>query len=200
MEPPCPCGAGEIIDVAALVADAEANNDNAAAGLDPDALDVAVGFVQTSLPGGRYFVNQIGGVGAIDLRISGKSALFVGGDLIATGRFRIELEPDAELDLFVRGDLTLRVPHSSATRRGQAPRACTWAARADVALAGYGAFTGNLYAPQADILVGGYGDISGSLFGKNIIAAGFLNVGYDDGIRNTGDDCPPSGGDVPRIR
>ncbi len=200
IEPPCPCGAGEIIDVAALVSDAEENNDNALAGFDADALNAAVGLVQTRLPGGRFFVNQIGGVGAINLRVGGKAALFVGGDVTATGRFRIELEPGAELDLFVRGNLTL----TGAAEFGDAERPAATriyvGGTGDVAIAGYSAFIGNLYAPTADILVGGYGDVRGSLFGKNIVAAGFLEVGYDEVITESGEDCPPDDIDVPRIR
>jgi hypothetical protein len=59
---------------------------------------------------------------------------------------------------------------------------------------------GNLYAPTANILVGGFGQIYGSLFGKNIDAAGFLSVGYDAAIGQTGKGCPPNVNDVPRIR
>lgn len=41
----------------------------------------------------------------------------------------------------------------------------------------------------------------GSLFGKNIIAAGFLDLGYDASIRDGGEGCPPlEPGDIPRIR
>jgi hypothetical protein len=198
--PPCACGAGEVIDVPALVAEGERDNDNAALGLDPDALNAAIGAVEVTLPGGRYFVHQIGGVGAMRLKIGGKTAIFVEDDVIATGAFAIELEPDAELDLFVRDNLVI----TGAARFGDRARPSATrvyvGGTGDVAVAGYAAFVGNLYAPTANIVVGGYGQIYGSLFGKNIVAAGFVSVGYDEGIRDTGDTCPPSGSDVPRIR
>src|SRR5690606_14875509 len=59
------------------------------------------------LPCGRYYVNQIGGLGGVTLRIQGRTALFVGGDVWATGLFKIELDPGAELDLFIQDDFVL---------------------------------------------------------------------------------------------
>jgi hypothetical protein len=198
---PCGCGAGEIIDVASLVEDARSDNDNAAIGLDPDALDVTVGIgTALELPTGRFYVNQIGGIGGINLRVTGKTALFVGDDLLATGAFRIELGPDAEIDLFVRGNLALTGAALFGDRARPAATRIYVGGSGDVTVAGYSAFVGNLYAPTADITIGGYGQIYGSLFGKNINAAGFLSVGYDSAIGDTGQGCPPNAADVPRIR
>jgi hypothetical protein len=198
--PPCACGAGEIIDVSALVGEGQQDNDNSAVGLDADALNASIGAVSVTLPGGRYFVHQIGGVGAMRLKIAGKTAIFVEDDVIATGAFAIDLEPDAELDLFVRDNLVI----TGAARFGDRARPSATrvyvGGTGDIAIAGYAAFVGNLYAPTANVVIGGYGQIYGSLFGKNITAAGFLSVGYDEGIRDTGQGCPPSQSDVPRIR
>jgi hypothetical protein len=199
--PPCACGSGQIIDVAALVDDARANNDNASIGLDPDALNLSVGIgTPLELPSGRFYLNQIGGVGGINLRVTGKTALFVGYDLLATGAFRVELEPDAELDLFVRDNLAITGAALFGDRARPSATRVYVGGTGDITVAGYGAFVGNLYAPTANILVGGFGQIYGSLFGKNIDAAGFLSVGYDAAIQQTGRGCPPNVNDVPRIR
>ena len=198
--PPCACGAGEIIDVSALVAEGEADNDNDGVGLDVDALNAEIGAVEVTLPGGRYFVHQIGGVGAMRLNITGKTAIFVEDDVIATGAFAIELAPDAELDLFVRDNLVI----TGAARFGDRARPSATrvyvGGTGDVAIAGYAAFVGNLYAPSANVVIGGYGQIYGSLFGKNINAAGFLSVGYDESIRQPSSECPPPDGELPRVR
>lgn len=202
VDAPCACAPEQIIDVPALVDEARDANDNAAVSLDPDDLNVVVGIgTELTLPTGRYYVNQIGGVGAITLHVTGKVALFVGDDLLATGLFRVELDPDAEIDIFVQDNLVI----TGAARFGDLSRPA--AARiyvggtGDVAIAGATAFGGNLYAPTANILVGGFGRVDGSLFGKNIIAAGFLSVGYDASVLDPGEGCPPvEDGDVPRIR
>jgi hypothetical protein len=199
--PPCACGSGALIDVGALVEDARLNNDNASIGLDADALNLVVGLgTPLELPTGRFYVNQIGGVGGINLRVTGKTALFIGDDLFATGAFRVELAPDAEIDLFVRGDLALTGAALFGDRARPAATRVYVGGSGDVTVAGYGAFVGNLYAPTANITVGGFGQIYGSLFGKNINAAGFLSVGYDAAVQQTGEGCPPNAADVPRIR
>jgi hypothetical protein len=202
VEPPCACAPEQLIDVAALVDAAESDNDNAAVGLDTGDFNLVVGIgAEVSLPGGRYYVNQIGGLGAVTLRVSGKVALFIADDLITTGLFRIELDPAAEIDIFVRDNLIV----AGAALFGDPARPSATriyvGGTGDVALAGATAFVGNLYAPTANVLIGGVGRVEGSLFGKNILAAGFLSVGYDSSITEPGEGCPPvADGDVPRIR
>ena len=202
IEAPCACGADRVIDVSALVDAAEADNDNARAGLDQDALNVVVGIgAEATLAAGRYFIHQLGGLGSLTLHVTGKVALFVGDDVIAAGAFRVELEPDAELDLFVRDNLVI----TGAALFGDPERPSATriyvGGTGDVAIAGVSAFVGNLYAPRANILVGGLGQARGALFGKNVIAAGFLDLGYDASIRDAGDGCPPlEPADIPRIR
>jgi hypothetical protein len=202
VDAPCACAPEQIIDVAALVDAARDDNDDAAAGLDPDDLNAVVGLgAEATLPGGRYYLRQLGGVGSLTLHVTGDTALFVEDDLIATGLFRIELAPDAELDVFVRGNLVV----TGAALFGDPERPSATriyvGGTGDVAIAGASAFVGNLYAPQANILVGGVGQVQGSLFGKNIIAAGFLDLGYDASVTGGGEECPPlEPGDIPRIR
>jgi hypothetical protein len=202
IEPPCACAPEQIIDVAALVAAAESDNDNAAAGLDPDAFDVVVGIgADIRLPGGRYYVDQVGGLGSVTLHVGGDTALFVAGDLVTTGLFRVELEPGAELDLFVRDDLVVTGAALFGDPARPAATRIYVGGTGDVAIAGASAFVGNLYAPTANVLIGGVGRVEGSLFGKNIVAAGFLSVGYDESIQERGEDCPPvAEGDLPYIR
>ncbi|HTV22697.1 MAG TPA: hypothetical protein VMG12_28605 [Polyangiaceae bacterium] len=202
VDAPCGCAPEQIIDVAALVDAAQSDNDNARAGLEPDDLNVVVGIgAEVTLPGGRYFVHQLGGVGSLTLHVTGNTALFVQDDLVATGLFRVELAPDAELDVFVRDNLVV----TGAARFGDPSRPSATriyvGGTGDVAIAGASAFVGNLYAPTANILVGGVGQVQGSLFGKNVIAAGFLDLGYDASVRDGGEACPPlEPGDIPRIR
>jgi len=114
---------------------------------------------------------------------------------------RVELDPDAELDLFVRDNLLI----TGAALFGDPARPSATrvyvGGTGDVAIAGASAFVGNLYAPSANILIGGLGRVDGALFGKNVIAAGFLDLGYDASIRNAGEQCPPLlPSDIPRIR
>jgi hypothetical protein len=202
VDAPCACAPEQIIDVAALVEAARTDNDNARVGLEPDDLNGVVGIgAEVTLPRGRFFVHQLGGVGSLTLLVTGKAALFVEDDVVTTGLFRVELEPDAELDVFVQGNLIVTGAASFGDEARPSGTRIYVGGTGDVAIAGASAFVGNLYAPQANILVGGVGQVEGSLFGKNILAAGFLDLGYDESIREPGNDCPPpAAGDIPRLR
>ncbi len=191
VDEPCGCGSDEVLDIASLVAGAASANDNAAIGLDAHALDLVAGIgTALTLPSGRYFLHQLGGLGAINLRISGKVELHVGDDFFAGPLFRVTLEPDAEVDIFVRDNFVL----AGASLLGDPARPSATriyvGGSGDIAVAGLNAFAGNLYAPTANVLVGGIGKVYGSLFGKNIIAAGLLDVGFDESVRE-GVECTP---------
>jgi hypothetical protein len=199
--PPCDCE--QLLDVAALVAEARTLNDNTSIGLDPEALARVAGVgTALALPTGRFYLRELGGLGALRLRISGKAALFVEDDFVAGGLFSVALDPGAEIDIFVQGNFVL----AGAAILGDParPRATRIyvGGSGDIAVAGLNAFVGNLYAPTANVLVGGVGRVYGSLFGKNVVAAGFLDVGYDESIREGSPGCPPEDptpGDDPSV-
>ncbi len=194
--PPCACDAGEIVDVPALVAEARTNNDNAAIELDSNEIDLVVGIGRVlALPTGRYHLHQIAGAGALDLHIEGRVSLFVDDDFYAGGLFRVSLAPDAEFDLFVEDDFALAGAAVIGDPTRPAATRIYVGGTGDIAIAGLNLFAGNVYAPRANVLVGGVGRVLGSLFGKNIIAAGFLDVGYDESVREGNPVCPPPGGD-----
>lgn len=189
--PPCACRDDEVLDVAAIVEDGMQDNDNAAVGLDPKAMNVVAGIgVELALPCGRYYVDQIGGLGSLTLRIQGRTALFVGDDVWAGGLFKIELDPGAELDLFIRDNFTI----AGAAKFGDEDRPAAVriyvGGTGDIAIAGYGNFAGNVYAPRANITIAGLGVVHGSLFGKNINSPGAVFVHYDESVLEVGDECP----------
>jgi hypothetical protein len=202
VEDPCACAPQQIIDVAALVDAAAIDNDNARAGLSQDDLNLVIGIgAEATLTSGRYYIHQLGGVGALTLHVSGPVALFVEDDFIATGLFRVELEPEAELDVFVRDNFVVTGAALFGDPKRPSATRIYVGGTGDVAIAGASAFVGNLYAPSANILVGGFGKVFGSLFGKNVLAAGFLDLGYDSSILEPGQGCPPvEPGDIPTIQ
>jgi hypothetical protein len=183
VEAPCACGEGERVNVAAAVAAAREDNDNAEVGLDPHGLDLAVGIGRAlTLPSGRYYVHQVGSLGAIELAIDGKVELYVGDDFLAGPLFAVTLAPGAELDLFVQDNFALAGAAVLGDPRRPAATRIYVGGTGDIAVAGLNAFAGNLYAPTANVLVGGVGKVFGSLFGKNIVAAGLLDVGFDESV------------------
>ena len=78
LDEPCACQDGEILDVAGIVTQGQAQNDDASIGLLPGAFDAAVGVLDQDLPCGRFYLDQIGGIGDVTYHVNGRTALFVG--------------------------------------------------------------------------------------------------------------------------
>ncbi len=189
--PPCACGADVVPDLAGLVADARNDNDNAALvpALPPRALADVIGVASVTLPCGHYYLDEIAGAGVIAVRVTGRVALFVGGDVNPTGLFVIQVDPGAELDLVIGGNLRATGAGSFGSWDQPGATRIYVAGGDEVKLTGASGFAGNLYAPHATVRGTGATFVRGSLFGRRIEIPGFLSVGYDPSVR--GDQCPP---------
>ena len=151
--PPCDCNAAQYLDVAAVVARHATSNDNAAAGVDPNALLNYDSGSELELPCGRFHLAGIHGQGPLTLKIRGRVALFVAGHVNLNGPFRIELlGDDASLDLFFAETL---VTSSTADFGGQThpDRVRTYfGGTGTVNLGGNSVFAGHIYAPRAELV------------------------------------------------
>jgi hypothetical protein len=190
VEPPCPCGPADVIDIGAMVEAARLDNDNAAVGLDPGALANVVGIgVEIELPCGRFYLDSVGGLGGITLRMDGHTALFVGGDVDAVGALDVELGPEGELDLFIAGNLVTIGAGSFGDRSRPSATRVYIGGAGDVVLVGASEFVGNVYAPRSRITSVGAAFVYGSIFGQTIDIPGALIVSYDLDILEVGEDC-----------
>jgi hypothetical protein len=198
--PPCACEPHQILDIGSVVDSAARDNDNALVGLDPAVLNDVAGIgVEIELPCGRFYLERIGGLGGITLRVTGHTALFVEGDVNSLGYLSVELAPEGELDLFIKGNLVaIGAGSFGSTERPAASRIYV-GGEGDVVLVGAAEFVGNVYAPRSRITAVGAAFVYGSLFGRHIDMPGALMVNYDRHILNVGDDCgdeqedPPAG-------
>lgn len=203
---PCACKPSEILDIGAIVTQGQTQNDDADIGLAPNALDAVVGAADITLPCGRFYLDQIGGLGAVTFEVPGRTALFVGGDIASAGVLDFNVGPAGELDVFVAGNL---IP-TGATTFGNVARPAAVriyvAGSSDVVLTGAGQFVGNIYAPNANAILTGYSDVFGSIFAGDFEAPGAVFIHYDRGVLDAGNECPPppppvsscdGGGDAP---
>jgi hypothetical protein len=189
--PPCACGASDLVDIAAFVAGHAQNNDDAAIGLSPTQLTGYTGDVSLDLPCGVYYVGPIHGNGALTLRITGRVALLVDGDLNATQPFTAELDTnDAELDLMIGGTLTSnatlmigRSDHPSRTR-------LYVGGSGTIQLAGGSQLAANLYAPLAPIALSGGATVYGSLFANRLDQSAPVMIHYDVDVLRADLNCP----------
>lgn len=193
LTPPCACADNELLDVAGIVREGLSRNDNGRIGLDLDALSNVTSPKELTLSCGRFALRAVSGEPAITLHISGRVLLFVDGDVTAGRGFSLKMEPGAELDWFIRGNLSV----SGEALLGDDARA--GATRlyvlgpGDIALPGTARFAANLYAPRARVSVGALGDIYGSVFGASITSLGPLLAHYDRAVLRADERCaaPP---------
>ncbi len=194
--PPCDCAPADIVDIGAIVTYGMTHNDNADVPLDPTALASVTGIgVDITLPCGRFYITEIGGLGTITLHIHGRTALYVGGDVDALGALSVDLGTAGELDLFIAGDMLSIGAGSFGDRARPAASRIYVGGTHDVTLVGASGFVGNVYAPNARITAVGDTEVYGSLFGGQVDMPGYLNIHYDRAILDVDADCPPPPGE-----
>jgi hypothetical protein len=202
LDTPCLCDAPHLLDIDAIVDDGQAHNDNAdpSVQLDPASLTNLIGYNHVDLPCGRFYVDEISGAGELDLHVTGRTALFVGGDVAVTGYLNVTVDPNAELDLFVRGNM-LQIGYGKFGNQAHPASVRVYVGGdADILYLGYQPFAGNLYAPKARLWSAGYIDVAGSLFAREIDAGDFLHVQYDTDILTQPDECEPPPDEPPMCK
>lgn len=172
--PPCPCATEERFDTAAAVALRRGDHGNTNAIGDPaDAHSLA-------LTCGRHYIDGLDVAGDLALRVAGRSALYVDGDLVAGGALTVALAPGAGLDLFVAGDLRaaggLRLGDAAGDGRvrlhvgGDGP----------IEIASPSELHGMLYAPAAELVASAELTVFGALLVRGVRASADVIVHYDE--------------------
>lgn len=190
----CECGTASRVDVAKLVEAAKTANDNTTAGVRADMLANVQTALDVPLPCGRFYLTTIAGVGPFTLRVSGHTALYLAGDLAPAGPFEIIASPDAELDLFVGGNVVA----GGEFRLGDAAHP----ARTRLYVGGSGTLdlsrqttlAGNIHAPRAELVLSGAMELFGALLVRRLNVGGALRVHYDEAMLTGGRSCLPTAG------
>ena len=185
----CACAPEQILDIAGIVADVVSVNDNQRIDLALDQLDGAASPSTLHLSCGRYALRGISGSAPITLRVSGRVVLAVEGDVELPPNFSVELEPFAQLDWFISGNLEMNPDaRLGSVYRPAAVRVYVLGAN-EIALPGSPNVAINLYAPRADVNVDIAGNVFGALFAANVRANGLLFVHYDRAVLRAEDAC-----------
>ena len=189
--PPCACQASQLVDIAAFIAGHANDNQDASIGLTPGALTGYHGPVSLDLQCGVYYVGPVHGDGMLTLRVTGRVALLVDGDVTLTAPFEVDLATDdAEIDLMIGGTLSSgqavtigRADHPSRTRvyiAGTNP----------IQLSGDSQLAANLYAPRAPLALSAQTTVFGSLFVQRLDQSAPLTIHYDTDVRRADIACP----------
>ena len=193
---PQPCRCDDAVDVAVHIGNHEVANHNGEYGedgLDPAALTLVEGDAELDLPCGRYYLDELSGTGAgtVAIRATGRTALFVGGNITLQQDLVVALESDAELDLFVGGNIQV----SGVTRLGEPdrPRALRVyvVSGGSIRLTAGSELAGNLYAPLTDLASSVPLDLFGALVVNRVIAEGgaTVKVHHDRAIADAAETC-----------
>lgn len=188
VQEPCDCKAP--IDIPKVVDAFVAKNDNLALKIDPAVFNNNVAGTTVELPCGRFALTAIKGIN-YTLKITGRTLIAVAGDVSMAGALNVVLAPGAELDLFIKGNVSF-AGESSFGSVAEPARIRVYIGGNDVSLAGGMKLGGNLYAPFAQVGWAGDLDMAGSLFGKKFGFAGSLKLHYDEAILKQ-EGCQPPG-------
>ena len=101
---PCDCSAG-FIDIAGAITAAAATNADDAIGLAPTALASVSTPTSIALPCGTFYLSTIFAPAAVTIVVHGRTLLAIDGDVTVRGGLDVRLDPSAELDLLVRGQV-----------------------------------------------------------------------------------------------
>jgi hypothetical protein len=188
VSPPCPCGAAGGIDVRAVIAGHQAVNDDAAIALSPTAYS-SLNVDQTlTLPCGTFYLEGLAGSGTLTVVATGRAALSVRGSV---PRLKVQLEPGAELDLFIEGPLGFAPGELGDPTRPSALRLYATSG-ADLDLTPLAPFSGLLYAPDLSVTSGVATEVFGALVVANVNGGwgGLLAIHHDRAARSLGEACP----------
>lgn len=187
--PPCACGEGETLDIGGIVAATLSDNDNARLGLELDALAQVTAPTELTLSCGRFALRGIAGRGAISLRVSGRVALAVDGDVQIPPGFSLVLEPDAQLDWFIAGSLSLSLDARIGDEaRASAVRAYVLGSN-EIVLPGTEGVAMNVYAPRASVMIESLGNTYGAVFAGAIASRTALVAHYDRAVLRADEAC-----------
>jgi hypothetical protein len=197
IDEPCACEPEELLDIDAIIADGQADNHNAVIGLDPGAFSDVIGVTRWELPCGRFYVDEITGIGDLHLEINGRTALYVGDDVGITGHFDVEIGPEGSLDLFIKDNL-VQIGYGQFGEPNQPSKMRVYVGgEGDILFLGYQPVGANIYAPRSRLISAGYVDINGSLFLKDLDAGAYIDIAYDRDIIIPGESCPPPDDEEP---
>jgi hypothetical protein len=183
VKPPCNCDASP--DLAALVANHAMVNDNNSINLASDAL--IGGRSALDLPCGEYWLSQVTTKEMeLQLRVRGRTALYVNGDVYLGAGLRVMLDPMAELDLVVGGSL---FADDGMVGASNPERVRIWVAGPTLDLGDYARLSASVYAPNAVVVANGVLDVNGALLAGGIQAFNNVRVHYAGEILGAGASC-----------
>jgi hypothetical protein len=185
--PPCDCSSA-FVDLPAAVTAAVAHNDNAIAGLSVDELGALGAPTTVNATCGTFVVSSINAPRSLVFAVHSRVLLAVTGDVIVRGGLVVVLDPDAELDLLIGGQLVAT---------GGNPLGSASPARFRIWIAGSGPVVLNdaptvgaiISAPNATVTATSGLQLSGALLAHSLTLGDQLKLHFDEAVASSGAPC-----------
>lgn len=198
VEPPCNCSAPHTIDIGEAVARRAQVNANRWLNFDATRLEDLDSSTTVNLACGEYHFDRIRTQpgAALELRVRGRTAIFVAGDVSLGDNLIVTLEPEATLDIFVAGSFlsTGRVIGAPTA----AARVHLWVGSTSVSLSDQVQFGAVVYAPAAVLTAGAGARFTGALFVGALSISGDVRLTYDPAAALAGSACGTPRPDPPQ--
>jgi hypothetical protein len=188
---PCDCSSG-FVDLAGVIAAAQASNDDAIAGFPPDSLTTVDAATIVNVTCGTYLLTSIDATQTLVIAGHDRALLVVTGDVVVRAGMTVILDAGAELDMVIGG----RLIASGGNPIGSAApaRFRLWVAGTDsVVLDDAPPLGAMLHAPNAVVSASSGLQVFGGLFARSVTLGGQLVIHYDEAALSSGAACgePP---------
>ena len=185
---PCPCDVS-FVDVSGGIYSAAARNDNTSTLLG-GAITAAPGApVTVSLPCGTFHVSGIDVQAGLTLSVHGHVVLGVTGDVVLRAGLTVTLDPGADLDLLVEGQLLI----SGEGVIGNSVRPAAFriwiAGSQSIVLDDAPVIGATIYAPAAPVVAAKGFELFGALLAASVTFGDELSLHYDRALLSAGTAC-----------
>jgi hypothetical protein len=184
---PCDCGAG-VVDIAGAIAAAASHNADANVGLASDALASVTTPTTVALPCGTFSLSTISATASVTLIVRGRALLAVDGDVTTRGGLAVQLDPSAELDLVVGGNL-IASGGGAYGAPGGAARFRVWIAGTTIVFDNAPTVNAIIHAPSAWVNAASGLPLSGSLLARDVSIGADSTLHFDRAVLEAGMAC-----------
>jgi len=186
------CGKTDRIPVGDIVkAHKGSNNDNAAIGLDADALKSRTDASVLELPCGEYYLSEITSGEKVTIVADGRTALYVNGDLRVGNDLAIKPTATGELDIFVAGQVYLDNMGQIGDPAYPASTRLYVGGDQGVKLQDNARLGAYVYSVPGGITADDNLSVYGGIYAQFVQAGNDLRIHYDRAVLDAGKNCTP---------
>ena len=168
----------------------QGSNDNQIIGLDSGALNQPGGKRRLELPCGEYYLSNIDTQYKTTIVVTGRTALYIGGEVNSKNDYVIKPTKSAELDLFVEGDVNLMNKAQFGSLAYPASMRAYVGGSQGVYLGNKAKVGAFFYARPGSVRAQNKMRVYGGLYVEKLRAKNDVEIHYDRAVLQAGKDCP----------